>query len=83
MSKDVLIRRANVLNEQRQMAMSEVTRLTNELQNATAHLHTIHGHFNEIAFLLGEAQKVADILIHKDEEHGQADEQATSEIAEI
>lgn len=78
-----MIKRAGQLNEQRQIAVNEVTRLTNELQAATAHLHTLHGHFNEIAFLLGEAQKAEDLINKKDDEHGEANEQATSEVAEV
>lgn len=62
MSIESLTARARVLQEAAQKAQANVANLTQQLQQASVEMHTVSGHFNEVAYLLGEAQKEAGLI---------------------
>lgn len=91
MSIDVLAARAKVLQGVVQQASQNVNSLSQQLQQATVHMHTVNGHLNEVAFLLGEAQKEAGLVPSeappapepcKEQEDGKANEQTEVETPE-
>lgn len=59
---DTLSARATVLKAEVERASQNVQTLSTQLQQATIHMHTVGGHFNEVAYLLGEAQKTAGVV---------------------
>tara|TARA_R110000868_G_scaffold335547_1_gene596448 strand:+ start:34065 stop:34343 length:279 start_codon:yes stop_codon:yes gene_type:complete len=83
MTISVLTARARVLQDELQKANSNVQNLTAQLNQASAHLHTVHGHFNEVAYLLGEAQKEAGLIpAEAIEQHEACKEQDNVEAVE-
>lgn len=62
MSMDALVKRAGYLKEELDKAGATLNMLTQQLQQQTIHMHTVNGHFQEVAYLLGEAQKEAGLV---------------------
>lgn len=88
MSIESLSARAKFLQQQLQQASQNVNNLSSQLQQATVQMHTISGHLNEVAYLLGEAQKEAGVVPPetplspqpcKEQEDGEANQQAEGE----
>lgn len=87
MSIESLTARARYLQEQVQIASANVNGLSQQLQQATVHMHTVSGHLNEVAYLLGEEQKEAGLIPQapatpepcKEQEDGEANEQCEGE----
>jgi len=84
-----LTERANLLKAEMDAANANVQRLTQELNLANAHVYAVHGHCNEVAYLLAEAGKEAGIFPKevlpepsKELEDGKADEQVEGQTAE-
>ena len=91
MSIESLSARAKFLQDQLQQSSQNVSNLTQQLQQATVQMHTIGGHLNEVAYLLGEAQKEAGLIpaeaaaqhaACKEPEDVKADEQVEGEAAQ-
>ncbi len=59
---NTLTDRAKLLQEEVNRASQNVQTLSTQLQQATVHMHTVGGHLNEVAYLLGEAQKAAGLV---------------------
>lgn len=57
MSTDFLQERVKLLQAEFQKAKQNLTRLTDETENAKAHLSLVNGHVNEVTYLLTEWQK--------------------------
>jgi len=51
--------RASVLREEFTRARQNVVAITEQLEQEKAHLNVVSGHLNEVAYLIGEAQKLA------------------------
>lgn len=58
----VLAGRATFLQQELQNANETVQSLSVQLQQATLHLHTVNGHLQEVAYLMGEEQKEAGLV---------------------
>ena len=54
---DKLTTRLQVLTDTVQKANQQVELLTKNLAQATTHMNQVHGHYNEVAFLLDESKK--------------------------
>ena len=59
MSTDFLQERVKLLQAEFQKAKQNLARLTEETENAKAHLSMVSGHVNEVSYLLAEEQKKA------------------------
>ncbi len=57
MSLQVLLARAQVLQQDFQKAKGHLASLGEQLEQAKANFHMITGHLQEVAHLIGEAQK--------------------------
>jgi hypothetical protein len=79
MSLEVLGNRAQVLNAELQRAKQAVTTLTEQLDGAKVHLNMVAGHLNEVAFLMGEEQKLAQEQAAKDAASKESKEQGNGE----
>ena len=55
----LLANRAGLLNQELQQAKQNVISLTEQLEQAKAHLNMVVGHLNEVAYLMGEERKAA------------------------
>lgn len=73
----VLSDRAEVVKAELIKARDKVTELTQALQEAQAHLQAVSGHFNEVGYLLTEAQK----QVPQDDSKELVDGQVNSEEA--
>ena len=81
MSVETLAARAKVLQGVVQEASQNVNSLSQQLQQATIHLHTVSGHLNEVAYLLSEAQKEAGLIPAEAlEEHAKCKEQQDGQV---
>jgi hypothetical protein len=89
MSLEVLGNRAQVLNAELQRAKQNVTGLTEQLEQAKVHLNMVAGHLNEVAYLMGEEQKLAQKQAAKDvapvdskeQDNGEADSKEQEQAA--
>ncbi len=59
MDSNALVQRAQLLQTELQKSKQNVIGLGEQLEQAKAHLHMVTGHLNEVSFLLGEEQKIA------------------------
>ena len=83
MSIESLSARAKFLQEQLNQASQNVNNLSTQLQQATVQMHTISGHLNEVAYLLGEAQKDAGLIpAEAAAQHAACKEQENVEVVE-
>lgn len=73
-----LSERAGLLKKELDAAQARVKQLTDELNMANAHVYAVHGHCNEVAYLLGEAQKEAGIF--PKDETAESKEQKDGEV---
>jgi DNA anti-recombination protein RmuC len=81
MNNEFLQQRVGLLNQEYQRAKQNVSALHEQLEQAKTHLNTVCGHLNEIAFLMGEEQKlIQDAKAAKDAIPSDSKEQGNDEI---
>lgn len=61
MSGQVLAARAQLLQGELQRAKQNVVAATEQLEAAKAHLNMVIGHINEVAYLMSEEMKLAEL----------------------